>query len=460
MRSRADVTAGEVPVDRDEAARVAASVLDLEGADGVEVLVSASTIGLTRYALSEIIQNTVRKDVRAFVRVVVGDQVGSASTTQLTPVHLRRAADRALEAARASRPDVDFPGLPRPDEVGRAEPVFRWDEGTSRRTPAERAGRVREILSVSGADNAAGIFETSAHSFAIHSSQGIDCYDAFTRCVTTCLVDTGEATGWGDASSHSFDDVDVEAMARRSAAKAARGAGARDAEPGTYEVVLEAAAAATLIDYLSYVGLGAKQVLEGESFLSTRTGEKIAADGITIADDVWHPDSVGIGFDLEGVPKRRVDVIERGVARGPVTDLRTAKKMGSEATGHFSGSNEFGPYASNVVLEGGDRSLDELISAVDEGFLVTRFHYVNVLDRPATLLTGMTRDGTFRISGGEIGEPVHNFRFAQNVLEALGGTRGIGRDLAAFAPDYGSFGSTVAPALHLGAFNFASTTSH
>jgi PmbA protein len=83
-----------------------------------------------------------------------------------------------------------------------------------------------------------------------------------------------------------------------------------------------------------------------------------------------------------------------------------------------------------------------------------------VLDRPATLLTGMTRDGVFRISKGEVAEPVHNFRFAQSVLDALSATRGVGRDLAAFAPDYGSFGSTVAPALHIGEFRFASKTSH
>ena len=85
---------------------------------------------------------------------------------------------------------------------------------------------------------------------------------------------------------------------------------------------------------------------------------------------------------------------------------------------------------------------------------------MNVLDRPATLLTGMTRDGTFRISDGEVAEPVHNFRFAQSALEALAATTGIGSEAHSFAPDYGSFGSVVAPALRVGSFNFASNTSH
>jgi PmbA protein len=85
---------------------------------------------------------------------------------------------------------------------------------------------------------------------------------------------------------------------------------------------------------------------------------------------------------------------------------------------------------------------------------------VNVLQRPETLLTGMTRDGVFRIRRGEIGEGVRNLRFAQNVLEALASVRGIGRDLEAFPPDYGSFGSEVAPPIHLGGFHFSSRTSH
>ena len=449
-----------LPITPDDVRKAAAQALELEGADGVEVVVSASATGLTRYACSEIIQNTVRNEVRAYVRVVSGGRVATASTTQLTPERIAAAGRSALEAAGASRPDPDFPGLPDPSVVGKAEPVYRWDESTALRTPADRAAKVREILRVADSDNAAGVFETSAHAYAVVSSLGIDCFDAYTRCNATCLVDNGEATGWGDASSHDFDGVDVEAMAGRAAHKAERGRGQFQGTPGTFEVVLEPAAVAVLLDYLSYAGMGAKAVLEGESFLASRTGDRVGAEGITVTDDVFHPGSVGLGFDLEGVPKKRVAVIEDGIARGPVTDLRTALKMGVEPSGHYSGSSEYGPYASNPVLEPGTSSVEKMIESIDDGYLVTRFHYVNVLDRPSTLLTGMTRDGTFRISEGAVAEPVHNFRFAQSVLDALATTRAVGSEVAAFAPDYGSFGSAVAPALHVGEFTFASTTSH
>lgn len=450
----------ELPVEHDVARRAAQTVLDLQGADGVEVVVSGSRTALTRYANSEIIQNTVRNELRAYVRVVAGERTAGATTNQLDENHLGSAAAAALEAARASRPDPDFPGLPHPDSVGRAEGLFAWDDDTARASPARRAASVTDILKAVGTDNAAGVFETGAHAYCVFSSTGIDCFDAYTRCVTTCLVDVENATGWGEASSHAIAEVDVEAVAGSSVDKAKKGAATSDADPGGYEVVLEEPAVATLIDFLSYSGFGAKAVIEGESFLSSRAGKKVAADRVTVADDVAFPGSVGIGFDFEGVPKRRVAVIDAGQATGPVTDLRTAGKLGTSSTGHFSGSTEWGPYASNVVLEPGDKSLDEMIASVERGLLVTRFHYVNILDRPATLLTGMTRDGTFAIHGGEIAGPVHNLRFTQSVLDALTSVEDVGRHTAAFAPEYGSFGSTVAPALRIGEFRFTSGTSH
>jgi PmbA protein len=442
------------------AVRAAAdAVLDWPGADAVEVVVTGSDTALTRYARSEVIQNTVRREVRAQVRVVVGERVAVAATNQLDPDSMKVAAASALEATRSSRPDPDFPGLPSPGKVGRAEALMKWDEATASATPAQRAELVGELVDASGSSDAAGIFETSAHYFGVVNSHGIDCWDAHTRCTTSCLVDEG-GTGWGERSSHAMSEVDVAAVARTAATKARLSAAPVEAEAGAYEVVLEPSATALLLDYLSYMGLGAKQVMDGESFLSSRRGEEVAAPSVTVDDDVQDPLSVGIGFDLEGAPRKKVSVIKGGRAVGPVTDLRTAPKLGLAPTGHFSGSAEFGPYASNVVLRHGDKTPAELIEGVEAGFLVTRFHYVNVLDRPTTLLTGMTRDGTFRIRGGELAEPVHNFRFSQSVLDALRDTVAIGADPCCFAPDFGSFGSTVAPSLRVGRFYFASTTSH
>ena len=445
-------------IDEDQAASAARFALELPKVDGVEVVILASNTGVTRFARSEIVQNIERRELRAYVRVVIGNRVATATTNQLGADSLRGAAARAREAAAASRDDEAWPGLATPADSGRPRPLWLWDEATAGAPPSERARAVEDVLAIAGT-NAAGVHETSSHAYGIFTSTGVRCFDAHTRAVLTCLVQTDGTTGWGEDASFRRGDLDAEVIARRAVTKAAA-SGASEVDPGIYEVVLEPPAVAEMLDYLAYVGFGAKQVIEGESFLATRAGRGVAAASVTVADDPAHPNSIGIGFDFEGVAKRRVAVIDKGTATGPVTDRRTAKLLRLPVTGHASGSTESGPIAANVVMEGGAESADELVGGVEDGLLVTRFHYVNVLDRPSTLLTGMTRDGTFRIRGGEVAEPVRNLRFTQSVLEALEATSGIGNEIRSFAPDWGSFGSTAAPGLRVGGFRFTSTTSH
>lgn len=446
--------------DKDEARAAVQAVLDTPDADGVVVVVYASSVGLTRFAGSEIVQSTVRSEVHAQVHAAVGHRIASASTNQLDPVYLERALEQAVEGARSAPDDELFAGLAAPLEVDRPQASGRFDDATATFPAAERGRVVASMLKSAGALATAGFYETGGHAYGVFSSAGVDCYDAYSRCSATALVEEDGATGWGEASAFTVGEVDAESVSRRAAAKARAAVSPRPLAPGAYAVVLEPPAVAELISYLAYAGFGAKQVMEGESFLAELATQPVAAPGVTIADDVGHPLSVGIGFDFEGTRRRRVPVIDGGVATGPVTDLRTARALGTESTGHSSGSNELGPYASNVVMAPGDRSSEELVGGVDEGVLVTRLHYTNILDRQKTLLTGMTRDGTFRISGGEVAEPAHNMRFTQSVLDLLGKVTGIGREQVCAAPEWGSFGSTVTPALSAGDFLFTSATSH
>ena len=448
------------PYEHEDARRAAQAAFGISGADSVEVVVMGSQSGITRFARSQIIQNTLKREVVAYVRVSVGDRVATSATNQLDSDRMRATAERALSVARLSLPDEDWPGAADPAEVGRPEGLYRWDEDTATASPQQRARAVVDTLAVAGSDNTAGYFETSCHGYSVFTSTGVDCNDAYTRSVVNCLVDFDGATGWGEASSHAAKEVDFEAAADRARDRALRSQNPKDAEPGTYEVVLEPPAVHELLEYLAYAGFGAKQMIEGESFFALRSGQKVASDSITIADDVRHPLSVGIGFDFDGLPRQRVPLIDQGVATKPVTDLRTAPKLGIGASGHSSGSNAFGPYAANVVLEPGDSSPEELVGGVRRGFLVTRFHYVNILDRPTVLLTGMTRDGTFEIIDGEVAGPVRNLRFSQGALDALTSVQAVGNDLDSSAPEYGAFGSTVAPSLRIGEFRFSSAALH
>ncbi len=453
------IRSGELP-SHEEVRGAVEAVLGLDGADGVEVVFSSSSIGLTRFASSQIIQNTSRRELQATVKVAVDNRIASAATNQLHQEHLLSAGARALAAARCVPPDEEWPGLTSPQETGSPRPIERYDEQTAGSTPLDRAARVGTMLAAAPGASVAGFYETGSHAYAVLSSKGVDCYDRFSRCAATTLVDLSGATGWGEGSSHDCSVLDVEHVAQTAARKAKTSSEAIPLVPGRYTVVLEAPAVGTLLEFFAYSGFGAKQVIDKESWLAEHMGERAAAPSVTIADDARHRASVGIGFDFEGVAKKRVVIIDAGRVIGPVTDRRTARALGSVSSGHASGSDEFGPYAFNVVMEPGDKSIDELTASVTDGVLVTRFHYVNVLDRPLALLTGMTRDGTWRIRNGQVAEPLTNLRFTHSVPELLGAVTGVGEELVCMAPEFGSFGSTAVPALASDGFCFTSTTSH
>ena len=99
-----------------------------------------------------------------------------------------------------------------------------------------------------------------------------------------------------------------------------------------------------------------------------------------------------------------------------------------------------------------------MVAGIDEGVLVTRFHYANVVNPMESSITGMTRDGTFRIDHGEVAGPVRNLRFTQSVLGALAGVTRIGRETELVSE--WSLGATRVPALAIGAFHFSGVSDH
>jgi PmbA protein len=135
-----------------------------------------------------------------------------------------------------------------------------------------------------------------------------------------------------------------------------------------------------------------------------------------------------------------------------VYDSFTAAKEGRKSDGHASSAlGTWGPHASNLFLSPGENTLDELLQMMGQGILVTRFHYTNVIHPIETSFTGMTRDGTFWVEGGRPVRPIKNLRFTQNILEALNGVRGAGKDLW-------RFNTACVPALLIDRFRFTGVT--
>jgi predicted Zn-dependent protease len=256
---------------------------------------------------------------------------------------------------------------------------------------------------------------------------------------------------------------------------------ATELPPGRYEVVLEPTAVHDVLQCLAMYGFNGKMVNERRSFFEPGAAQ---FDGsVTIVDDAVSTGLVGLPFDSEGTPKRRLELVRDGMSRTPVHDRRTARESGGDtaSTGHaLTGSGPWGVIAPNLALlpllgdestapddeptevEGvaADSAVARLVAGVRRGLLVTDHWYTRVLDPRTLVMTGLTRNGVWLIENGEVTRPVQNFRFTQSYPEALGPGQvlGIGGHAVTLPSSWEAM-SYRAPALHLASWNFTGGAS-
>jgi len=200
----------------------------------------------------------------------------------------------------------------------------------------------------------------------------------------------------------------------------------------------------------------ATAIRDGRSFLNDRIGQKIFGENITIHDDVWHRLQAGPGFDGEGVPRKRLTLVDGGVVRDIAHCRQAAALAGVEPTGHgFPLPNEFGEAPMNIVIEGGESSVDQMVASTERGILVTRLWYIREVDPYEKIFTGMTRDGTFLVEGGRVTAGLRNFRFNQSLIEMLSNVEALSAAVRASGEE--TF-DMVAPAMKVRDFNFTEVT--
>jgi predicted Zn-dependent protease len=391
------------------------------------------TSSLTRFANSRIHQN-VTEDLEAMsLTVAVDGKVARAQTTRTDAVSLEALVERALAAVSLRPPDPEFPGFAPEAPV---PPVDHWDDGTAGATPDQRAAVVAAFVDAGEGLEAAGYCSTEAATHVLVSTTG---QRAVSRATTAQLdgihrasgpaADGGDtADGYGQATSVRLADLDGVACGARAAAKAVSGRNPMELPPGNYEVVLEPRAVASALVYPAYMGFNGKAHADGTSFV--HLGEQQWDAIIEIWDDATDPRALGIGFDAEGTPKRRLDLVHEGVSSGLTHDRRSARLAGVEPTGHSVGSEAFGGYASDLFLGGGDQPPDRLLGDVERGLLVTDLWYNRILDPKTQVVTGLTRNGLFLVEEGRIAEPVQNLRYTQSIVGGFGSGKvlGLGND--------------------------------
>lgn len=451
-------------LEEDHAFEIADAVLAASDADETEVTIDCVEDRFVRFGHEGPTQSADREryDLSVRVRYREGDgfREARASTGALDESSVLGALGRAEVLARVASPDgaaaplggaveVEGTAPSRPTQDHSFKEKAEWIDAALRRCEGE---------SLRGG----GLARTTVASRSIVNSAGRRVHGATSRAEfsLTCADSGADAeTVGGSASSSSVrcfvDQVDVAGVIEDAVGSAVRARGPEDMDARPMDVLLEPQAVAALITFTSGLGFGARSFHEGSSFLTGRVGERLFAEGVSIADDPLHPDLRGLRFDGEGTPRGRTDLVAAGTTRGPVTDAAWARQLDLPNTGHAAAQpSTSGPSAGHLVVAEGELSRAELLERLGDGLLVRQLHYVNVVEPRELVLTGMTRGGVFRVSGGAVGGPVGNLRFTHSLVDALRAVDGVGDRAVRVGSLMG--GEVVAPALLVRGFQFTS----
>jgi predicted Zn-dependent protease len=429
------------------------------GASEADAVFVSTDQNISRFANSNLHQNMSEISAELELRVIVDNAMGVASTTVFDAAEIARTAALAREAAHHSDPLQKFSGLYRDNE---ALPVARtFDDATAVIAPAAKARALRTMFdSAPDGIQFAGVYGTSASSVATANTHGVRRYCQVTASDATVIAIGANGSGYATAVDRA--NVDVIALGEEAAFKAALCAGIiEDLAPGAYDVILEPPATAEVLDWMNMIALSGSAYDDGSSFFVGNIGNRVLGTNFTLADDALDDAFLPFAFDMEGLPKRRVVLVDRGIIRTPVVDKAYADRLGffPTANGWSLGGSDHGA-AFHLSIDGGDATREELIRSTKVGIWVTRFNYVNGLLEPRTaLMTGTTRDGTFLIRDGEVVARLPNLRWTQSIVEAFSRIEGLTRERRRVGTWYNHFGGTIAPVMKIAGWNFTGKQS-
>ncbi|MCX7835577.1 MAG: TldD/PmbA family protein [bacterium] len=424
-----------------------------------EVMLSSSQNALTRFGENVITQNVASESIGLTVRLIKNGKMGKASTGNISPSGIESCIQAAKVALEVNETDPDLLPLADPQEY---QSIDNFVPSTAELTPEARSSGVEQAVRHFRQHQlvGAGIFSNSASNLAIANSKGLWAYNASTASTFSVSAMSEDSSGWAEANEKDVHNINIAALSTIAAKKALDSKSPIVVEPDAWTVVLEPAAVSELMTFLCWFGFNGLAFVENRSCFSGKIGEQVVGSNITMHDHVYHPLSGGMPFDFEGFPRQSVLLIEKGVLKSVVHDRRTAARAGTIHTGHaMPQPDSFGPVPLNLVVEGGDSSLEEMIRTTQKGLLVTRFHYVNLLNPMTLTITGMTRDGLFLIENGEVVKGVKNLRFTESILEALKRVAALSKTLYKADTFWGG-GGIVLPAMKIEGFHFTSGTEN
>ena len=358
------------------------------------------------------------------LRVLVGRRQAVVSTNDMSGDGSKVLAERAVAMARAA-PEDKYAGLadaallahefPDLDLIDRDLPTVQQLEAMAQ--AAEQAGlAVKGVAKSGGASASAGI-----GGMVLVTSHGFRGAYLGSRHGVSMTAIAGEGTGMErdyDYSSalHAADLESPEKIGRSAGMRAIERLNPRKVSTRKVPVVFDPRVAGSLVGHLASAVNGAS-IARKTSFLRDKMGTKLFADGIRIIDDPLrkrglrsHP------FDGEGVAGKKLALIEDGVLMSWLLDCATARELGLVTTGHAQRgvSSSPSPGASNLHLEAGKVSPEDLIADIKDGFYVT-----DLIGSGASMVTGDYSCGAsgFWIGNGKRSYAVSEVTIAGHLLD-------------------------------------------
>lgn len=273
----------------------------------------------------------------------------------------------------------------------------------------------------------------------LHDKNNID----YTYIVVLAKDKDDIKTGMAYRTGNDFSELDPKEIAGEAVEEALSMLGAKSVKSGDYPVVIRNSAAADLLE--AFTGIfSAESVQKNLSLLKGKLNQQIGSEKFTLIDDPFMERGLASkSFDGEGVACRYKKVIEKGVLKTYLHNLKTAKKDGIETTSNASKSSyksSIGITPSNFYVEKGEKSLDEIISEMDRGILITELQGLH------SGLNSISGDFSlaalgYEIKGGKKSGPVEQITVAGNYFEMLKNIEEVGSDLKFGLPGDAYIGS-------------------
>jgi len=356
------------------------------------------------------------------LRVFVGNRQAMVSSSDFSNSALNSLVERAIAMARVV-PEDEFCGIAPETLLAReTQELENFDSVEPTKEDLEERALIAEesALEVPGVSNSEGAEANWSQSFAaLAASNGFASCRRGSSHSTSVSVLAGEGTSMErdydfSVSVYGEDLEKSEVLGKSAGEKAVSRLNPRKVKTSKVPVIFDPRVSNSLLSHLSNA-INGVAVARGTTFLKDKIGQKIFASGVTVCDDPLKERGLrSRTFDAEGVATQKRNLIEDGVLKSWVLDLRSGRQLGLETTGHASRGTSSAPSPSttNLYMEPGSLSSIELIKTVENGFYVTEMIGMGV--------DGVTGDYSRGASGywvenGALGFPVSEMTIAGNL---------------------------------------------